>query len=91
MEINEIKLFNFEGKYKPAKYPPKEDGFYMTIRCGLEGIYTHLDEWKNNTWQVRILDDSHVIAYSREQISKEQVDNWCKLKLEKYRKEKENL
>jgi hypothetical protein len=35
-------------------------------------------------------DDSDVIAYSKEQITKEQVDNWCKAKLEKYHKEKEN-
>lgn len=91
MEINEIKVFNFEGKYKLAKYPPKEDGFYMTVRCGLGGIYTNLDEWKNNKWQVGILDDSNVIAYSKEQITKEQVDNWCKAKLEKYHKEKEKI
>jgi len=36
------------------------------------------------------LDDSDVIAYSREQITKEQVEEWCKGKLEKYHKEKEN-
>lgn len=78
MEINETKILTFNGEYKLAKYPPKEDGFYMTVRCGLGGIYTNLDEWKNNKWQVGILDDSNVIAYSREQITKEQVDDYIK-------------
>lgn len=90
MEINETKILNFNGEYKLAKYPPKENGYYMTIRCGLSGIYTCLNEWKDNAWQVEVADASDTIAYSREQITKEQVDNWCKAKLEKYYKEKEN-
>ena len=88
MEINETKILNFNGEYKLAKYPPKKDGYYMTIRCGLGGIYTNLDKFENGNWLVRILDDSAVIAYSKEEIKKEEVENWCKAKLEKYRKEK---
>lgn len=78
-------IFDFEGDYELVKYSPKEDGYYMTIRCGLNGIYTCLDEWKNSNWQVGVLDDSNVIAYSKEQISKEDVKNWANTKLEKYR------
>ena len=78
-------LLNFNGDYKLAKYPPKEDGYYMTIRCGLGGIYTHINEWKNGEWMVLATDDSDVIAYSKEQVSKEDVKNWAKAKLEKYR------
>lgn len=88
MEINETKILNFNGEYKLAKYPPKKDGYYMTIRCGLGGIYTNLDKFENGNWLVRILDDSAVIAYSKEEIKKEEVENWCKAKLEKYHKEK---
>lgn len=80
-----VHIFDFKGDYKLAKYPPKEDGYYMTIRCGLNGIYTCLDEWKNGNWQVGVLDDSNVIAYSKEQISKEEVKNWANAKLEEYR------
>lgn len=90
MEINETKILNFNGKYKLAKYPPKENGYYMTIRCGLGGIYTSLNEWQDGNWKMFVADDSAVIAYSKEQITKEQIDNWLEAKLEKYHKEKDN-
>jgi hypothetical protein len=79
-------IFDFKGDYKLAKYPPKEDGYYITIKCGLGGIYTSLNEWKNGEWMVLATDDSFVIAYSKEQVSKEDVKNWMNAKLEKYRK-----
>ena len=78
-------IFYFKGEYKLAKYPPKEEGYYITIKCGLGGIYTTLNEWKNGKWMVLTTDDSDVIAYSKEQVSKEDVENWAKAKLEKYR------
>ena len=91
MEINETKIFNFNGQYIPAKkYPPKKDGYYMTIRCGFGGLYTSMNEWKDGNWRMFAADGSDVIAYSREKITKEQVEKWCKAKLEKYHKEKEN-
>lgn len=90
MEINENKLLDFKGEYKLGKYPPRKNGYYMTVRCGLGGIYTHLDEWKDNKWMVGILDDSDVIAYSKEQITKEQVEDWCKKILEKYNNKNED-
>ena len=80
-------IYKFNGEYKLAKYPPKEDGWYMTIRCGLSGIYTCLNEWKDNKWQVEAADASDTIAYSKERISKETVDKWTKKKLEAYYKE----
>jgi hypothetical protein len=80
-------IFDFNGDYKLAKYPPKEDGYYITIKCGLGGIYTCLNEWKNGEWMVLTTDDSDVIAYSKEQVSEEDVKNWVNAKLEKYRNE----
>ena len=80
-------IYKFNGEYKLAKYPPKEDGWYMTIRCGLSGIYTCLNEWKDNKWQVEAADASDTIAYSKERISKETVDKWVKKKFEAYYKE----
>ena len=71
MEIGDLTktIYSFEnGNYRPFKENktiPK-DGFHMTIRCGLGGIYTHLNEWKDGKWQTRSLDDSRVIAYSPE-------------------------
>ena len=81
MEIREEHIVHFDNDYKPANHPPKEDGFYMTIRCGLGGIYYNLDEWKDSNWQVGILDGSYVIAYSREQIPREVVNEWARNKL----------
>ena len=85
--LDEKTIYKFNGEYKTAKYPPKEDGYYMTIRCGLSGIYTLLNEWKDNKWQVKVLDASDTIAYSKERISEETVNEWAKKKLEKYHNE----
>ena len=44
MNLQDIKkllkenIFDFNGVYKPLNKNPKNDGFYMTIRCGLGGI-----------------------------------------------------
>ena len=54
-----------ENNFKPAHYPPKEDGIYVTIRCGLAGISQTLDQYKDGEWQLRVLDGSRVIAYSK--------------------------
>ena len=86
MEIKEDYIIHFEHGFVPGHHNPKVDGYYMTIRCGLEGIYYNLNEWKDGHWMVRILDDSRVIAYSRELISKEAVNEWARKKLEKYHK-----
>lgn len=78
-------ILDFNGNYKLAKYPPKDDGYYITIKIGRGGIYTSLNSWENGEWKVLSTDDSEVIAYSKEQVSKEDVKNWFNYKLEKYR------
>ena len=78
-------IFDFHGEWKLAKYPPKEDGYYITVKCGLGGIYTSLNEYKNGKWMTLTTDDSDVIAYSREQVYKEDVKKWLNAKMEKYR------
>lgn len=77
-------IFDFDDEWKLAKYNPELEGYYMTIRCGLSGIYTCLDEWKDNRWQVNVLDDSSVIAYTKEQVTKEAVKEWCDNLKKKY-------
>lgn len=57
-----------ENNFKPAHYPIKEEGLYVTIRCGLSGIYQTLDRYENGSWQLRILDGSRIIAYSRDKV-----------------------
>lgn len=85
-DIIEKHIFDFDGEWKLAKYPPTNNGYYMTIRCGLGGIYTSLDEWKDDRWQVGVLDDSSVIAYTKEQVAKEAVKEWCERLMNKNKK-----
>ncbi len=70
----EKRIFDFdrekeENNFIPAHYNPKEDGIYLTIRCGLTGIYTKVNEWKDGKWQMGILDGSTTIAYSRNKLN----------------------
>jgi hypothetical protein len=46
----------------------QEEGYYVTIRCGLSGIYQVLNQWKDGKWQMQILDASDTIAYSKEKV-----------------------
>lgn len=78
-------IFDFKGDYKLAKCPPKKDGYYMTVKCGLVGIYTELDKWKSGKWILPTANDSDVIAYSKEQVSKEDFEEWLNDKFEKYK------
>lgn len=67
----ERRIFDFDREdndFVPAHYKPKEDGTYLTIRCGLTGIYTSVNEWKDDKWQMNILDGSTTIAYSRNKL-----------------------
>lgn len=67
----EKKILEFdsgENNFKPAHYPPKEDGIYITLRCGLVGISQRLDQYKDGEWQLRVLDGSKVIAYSKNKV-----------------------
>lgn len=57
-----------ENNFRPAHYPPKEDGMYISLRCGLRGIYQTLDWYKDGEWQLRVLDGSRIIAYSKNKV-----------------------
>lgn len=48
------------------KCSPKESGYYLTIRVGLTGIYTHVNQWNNDSckWDAVVLDASSVVAFS---------------------------
>jgi hypothetical protein len=49
--------------------PPKEDGLYVTIRCGYSGIYQTLNQWKDGKWMAEACDGSTTIAYSRNKVT----------------------
>ena len=83
MNIEEKDILKFHDDYKPANLPPDKEGYYMTIRCGLSGIYTCLNEWKDGRWQAEATDASRTIAYSREQIPNEEVTKWAREELRK--------
>ena len=57
-----------DNNFKPAHYPPKEDGMYITLRCGLVGISQTLDRYENGEWQLIVPDGSKVIAYSKNKV-----------------------
>lgn len=60
--------YDDSADFHPFLYSePKEEGIYLTIRCGLTGIYTSLNEWKNGEWQMKCLDGSTTIAYRKDQ------------------------
>lgn len=90
MNLDSVKLIKFNDDWSPMHWPPKKDGFYNTIRCGLSGIYTHLDEWKDGKWHLGITDGSDVIAYSKEQITKEEIQKWYEAIKEKVNKKYAN-
>jgi hypothetical protein len=54
--------------FVPGHYPPTEEGMYVTLRCGLTGIYQMLNEWKNGQWAIEVTDGSTTIAYSRKTV-----------------------
>lgn len=87
MEIKVEQILEFNNDYKPATRPPREAGYYMTIRCGLTGIYYAPNEWKDGEWQHHILDGSFVVAYSKEAIAKKAMDEWA---LQKIREKEAN-
>ena len=47
---------------------PSKPGTYVTLRCGLGGIYQMLNEWKGSEWSTKVADASFTIAYSREPV-----------------------
>lgn len=67
-EIMKFDRNDAEINFCPAHYPPKEDGLYITIRCGFRGIHTYLNEWKGDKWQMEMADGSTTIAYSRNKV-----------------------
>ena len=74
METFEKKIVIFDSMtddefykgFKPYKQNLNlSDGLYVTIRCGLGGIYTTLNEIKDGRWAVEAADDSATIAYRK--------------------------
>ena len=75
MKTYEKKIFTFdhaENDFKPTGYSdkikPDENGIYLTIRCGLSGIYTVLNEWKDDHWMMACADGSTTIAFNPKKI-----------------------
>jgi len=57
---------DFYKNFKPfhdERTELKEGTMYVTIRCGLGGIYTCLNQWMGGRWGAECLDGSTTIAY----------------------------
>ena len=67
----EKRILDFDNDFAPAVTSsgvrnPAEEGVYITIRCGLSGIYQCLNTWKDGKWQMQVLDASTTIAFSKQ-------------------------
>lgn len=66
----ECDIFKFDSKISEKDFvigkDPIEEGHYLTIRLGLQGIYTSVNYWKDNNWMAQVADGSSVIARTRE-------------------------
>lgn len=71
-----LDLRSLEGTWKMFKeskgWRPEKNGIYKTIRAGLGGIYSVLNEWKDNKWQVEAADASYTIYFDPEPIDMKQ-------------------
>lgn len=63
-------IFPFNGDFVLMNHPPQEDGLYITIHCGRNGIYQTLNWWENGKFGMENLDGSDTIAYSKEKVEK---------------------
>ena len=62
-----MKIFKESKGWKPEK-----NGTYKTIRAGLSGIYSMLNEWKDGDWLGRAADASYTIYFDPEPIDMKQ-------------------
>ena len=58
----------YDTDFIPGNVRPKKKGYYLTLRCGLGGIYQMVNEWNGSSWEVNATDASYTIAYSRNTI-----------------------
>jgi hypothetical protein len=57
------KLFLGFKPFRENRTELEEGKMYLTIRCGLCGIYSCLNQWKGGRWGMKCLDGSSTIAY----------------------------
>ena len=55
---------------------PNEDGIYLTVRCGLTGVYKMINVWQDNKWQIEVLDDSITLARSEKPLTDDEIVYW---------------
>lgn len=85
MESYEKKIMRFKRDdgidFIPANNTnPSKPGTYVTLRCGLRGIYQMLNEWNGSEWITKVADAGFIIAYSREPVVLKTLENMEKKK-----------
>lgn len=50
------------------RFKPQENGYYLTIRINPRKIYTMVNYWTNNAWQVEVTDASETVAFSKDRL-----------------------
>ena len=69
IESYEKDLITFERSDELTTGSPKENGAYLTLRLNPTKIYTSVNWWKNDHWEVGITDGSSVIAHFRKRLT----------------------
>lgn len=68
IESYEYDIMTFDRK-DPLKdfttKDPEEPGYYLTIRLGLQGIYSSVNIWQDGNWMIHVADGSKVVARTR--------------------------
>lgn len=59
------KLFIDFKPFREGRTELEEGAMYVTIRCGLSGIYSCLNQWMGGRWGAECLDGSTTIAYRK--------------------------
>lgn len=55
---------------------PNKNGTYLTVRCGLAGIYKMINVWRDNKWQMEALDGSMTLARSEKPLTDDEISYW---------------
>lgn len=65
-DFSDEKLFTLCKGFKPWRDGKDlDDGDYLTMRCGLTGVYTCVNTLKSGKWLAECLDASITIAYRK--------------------------
>lgn len=61
--------FTGDSDWAPIRRLPEKEGWYVTVRAGLGGIYKMLDQFKDGKFQTSCLDNSSILGYLKNPVT----------------------